>query len=221
MAEEKEQGDELAPPTTLGSIQVDALGTEDLQQEIEVRRMAFTFPLEVIARLMTNLGKVRTSKKFRDLIISCAAVEFRAAMLRKGVHVTNVQVEVPPAMYNEHHRATAEARLTTVTICDDTERSEAWRLLDGTGPGVRLDIGKGVMLACLLGPRRLESWWLWVNLSGVESPAGTAARVRAVLQSAGLGSAEMISGGQSASGAHTTWIRCSAYREAQYYSYYR
>ena len=81
-------------------------------------------------------------------------------MLRNGIHVTNVQVDVPPAMYNEHHRATAEARLTTVTICDDTERSEAWRLLDGTGPGVRLDIGKGVMLECLLGPRRLESWWL-------------------------------------------------------------
>ncbi len=66
------------------------LGCQDLQQEIEVRRMALTFPLEAIVLLMTNLGKVRTSKKFRDLIISCAAEEFRAAMLRKGVHVTNV-----------------------------------------------------------------------------------------------------------------------------------
>ena len=42
-----------------------------------------------------------------------------------------------------------------------------------------------------------------------------------MLQSAGLGSAEMTSVGQSAPGAHTPWIRCSAYDEAQHYSYYR
>ncbi len=63
-------------------------------------------------------------------------------MLMKGVHVTNVQVEVPAAMYNEHHRATAEARSTTVTICDDKERREAWLATPGrdgagTAPGHR------------------------------------------------------------------------------------
>ncbi len=125
MADEKEQGDALAPPAPFGSIQVDALGTEEFQRKIEVRRMVFTFPLQAMALLMTNLGKWRTSKKLRDIIIRCAAVEFRAAMLRKGVQVTEVQIDVPAAMYNEEHRATAEARLITVTICDDQERSEA------------------------------------------------------------------------------------------------
>ena len=153
--------------------------------------MAFTFPLEVIARLMTNLGKVRTSKKFRDIMIKCAASAFQAAMLRQGVPVMDLLVDVPAAMYNEHHRATAEARLITVTICDDKERGEAWQLLDGTGPGVRLDIGKGVMLECLVGKPRPLSWWLWCDLKGVESPARVEAQARAVLQSVGLGSAEM------------------------------
>jgi hypothetical protein len=71
----------------------------------DVPRMVFTFPLETIALLMINLGQWRTSKKFRDIIIRLA-VEFRAALLMKGVRVTDVQVDVPAAMYNEHQRAT-------------------------------------------------------------------------------------------------------------------
>ncbi len=41
--------------------------------------------------------------------------------------------------------------MITDTIGDDQERDEAWRLLDGTGPGGRPDIGKGVMLERLEG----------------------------------------------------------------------
>jgi hypothetical protein len=124
-------------------------------------------------------------------------------------------------MYNEHHRATAEARLIKLTIRDDTERGEAWRLLDGTGPGVRLDIGKGVMLECLVGKPRPLSWWLWCDLKGVESPARAEAQARAVLQSAGLGSAEMSLIGQPAPGACTTWVRCEVPEEALWYPMWR
>ncbi len=147
------------------------MGTEEVQQKQEVPQMVFTFPLETVALLMTNLGPGRTSKKFSDMIIRCVAVGFRAALWIKGVHVTDVLVGFPAAMYNEYHRATAEARLITVMIYNYQERYEAWRLLDGTGPGVCLDIGKGVKRERLEGKRRLESWWLWFDLSGVESPA--------------------------------------------------
>jgi hypothetical protein len=83
-----------------GCITVDALKTEEVQRKKEVPRMVFTFPLETIALLMTNMGEWRTSKKFRDVIILCVVVEFRVALLTKGVCVTDVQVEVCPASIN-------------------------------------------------------------------------------------------------------------------------
>ncbi len=127
MAEEKDQGDALAPPARLGSIQVDALGTEEFQRQIP------TWAEGARRRSSVTLSSNARPTRFR------------------WQYVTDVLVDVPAAMYNEHHRATAEARLTTVTICNDKERGEAWQLMDGTGPGVRLDIGKGVMLECFGG----------------------------------------------------------------------
>ena len=88
-------------------------------------------------------------------------------------------------MYDEDTRPSAETRLTTFTICDDRERMAAWRLLDGPGSGVRLDIGKGVLLERLEGEPRVKSCLLWADLKGVESADGVMARIQAVLQLAG------------------------------------
>ncbi len=101
---------------------MDALGTEEVQQKQEVPQMGLTFPVEKVALLVNNLGPGRTSNKLRDIIIRYVAGAFRAAFGSKGVHVTDVLVVVPAAMYNEYHRASVEARLITVTIYDDKER---------------------------------------------------------------------------------------------------
>ncbi len=99
--------------------------------------------------------------------------------------VTTVPVDVLATIY-----PSAEARLITLTICDDKERVAAWRLPDMPGPGVRLHIGRD---------------------------SGSAARIQAVLQSVGLGSAEMLAIGQPGGDALTTWVRCSLTEKAWWY----
>jgi hypothetical protein len=134
---------------TQGSIKVDALGTEEVQRKKIVPEMVFTFPLETIALLMTNLGQWRTSKKFCDTIIRCVVVEFRTAFLMKGVRVTDVQVDVPAAMCSEHKRATAEPHL--MTLLSATTR-RGWK------PG---DSSTGRGLECTWTSARESCWNAW------------------------------------------------------------
>jgi hypothetical protein len=77
------------------------------------------------------------------------------------------------------------------------KRVAAWGLFDGaTGPDVLLDIDKGVLLKRLVLKPRVKSWWFWADLSVVARPNWVKARIQAVMQSAGVGSAEMVAIGQ-------------------------
>ncbi len=68
-------------------------------------------------------------------------------------------------MYTWYSRLSAEERLISLPSCDDVERAAAWRLLERPGLGVRLAIGKGVLLERLVGESRRKSWLLWASLA--------------------------------------------------------
>ncbi len=104
--------------------------------------------------------------------------------------------EVPAVSYKLYSRASKETRLITFTVCNDEARAVAWLLLDGPGPGVLPNIGRGVVLEFMLG-KHLQSWWLWADRKEQN---------QAVLQSAGLRSPEMVVIGQSGVGMLTSWV---------------
>jgi hypothetical protein len=82
---------------------------------------------------------------------------------------------------------------------DDVDRAAAWRLLERPGFGVGLDIGKGLLVE-----RSVGEPLHWANLKGVTSPDWVVAQLQALLQSAGMGSAEMTTIGQAGVGVLTT-----------------
>ncbi len=130
----------------------------DQRQQPEPR-LVFTKPIVTIDLLMRDRGNLRTSKMCRVMIIIVSAVEFQAAMLRERVRVTTIYV--PAAMYSVYNPTSEEARLNTFTSWADAERTTVWRLLERPGLSVCRDLGKGVLLECLIG----------TNLNGVASPA--------------------------------------------------
>ena len=216
--EKKECGDPLTPPTPLGSIITDALGVKVHQgQPRPLKRMMCVLPTRTIDGIMVKLGQWTTSNKLRSLIIALATDSVKEALQKRGVIVTKVQVDVPAAIFNRYSRVSVEARRVTVTVCEDGERAAAWEVLEGPGPGVLLNLGTtsaGAWLERVVGTPRRLSWCLTAHLEGEERPSWVKGRIQAVMQSAGMGPAELVEVGQAGVDAFAPWVQILLPEEA-------
>ena len=158
------------------------------------------------------------------MIIALVSDSVKEALEKRGVIVTKVQVVVPAAIFNRFSRVSVEARRVTVTVCDDGEREAAWRVLEEPGPGVLLNLGTtstGAWLERVVGTPRRLSWCLTAHLEGEERPSWVKGRIQAVMQSAGMGPAELVEVGQAGVDAFAPWVQFLLPEEAGMYPFFR